>query len=82
MKMQMLVDGEWVDIAAASEITFTPTSIEETTTPEPLRTSYSMSLDFDAESASTLRVTLERLEREVRAERWRRRLWLRYPFRY
>lgn len=86
-RMQVLVDGQWVDVGGVQTLdgfTVGDPIIDEAVV-EPLPTSFSMTMQFDAEQgaafARSFRDLVERAEREARAERARRRLWLRYPYR-
>ncbi|WNM65469.1 hypothetical protein SEA_PHONEGINGI_67 [Microbacterium phage Phonegingi] len=79
-KMQVLVDGQWVDVGGTVQ------SLDGFTVGEPIvdevqqmPTSFEMSMQIDPASAAGLWETIERIEREQRAERARRRLWLRSP---
>lgn len=80
--MQVLVDGEWQDVSAVSDCEFS--AEPEAEVPEPIPTSFSMTMQLEAESSRALADLIaesERQERAARLERARRRMWLRFPYR-
>lgn len=77
-RMQVLVDGEWVDVGGAQ-------TLEGFTAAEPIvdevqqmPTSFSMTVPLAPESAATL---MRFMRGRALAERANRRLWLRHPYR-
>lgn len=78
-RMQMLVDGQWVDVGGTVRgFEFEHAIIDEV---PQMPTSFEMSMQIDPASAAGLWEAIEQAERRARAERARRRLWLRYPYR-
>ena len=92
-RMQVLVDGVWVDVANVTEFGIEQTrpiegaSIDDAWFDEavitPTPTTFSLDVTFAEGEAfgRSMFDLIERAEREARAERARRRLWLRFPYR-
>ncbi len=92
-RLQVLVDGNWVDVAnvsPAGEIDQTRPQMEgmslgtgwsDEAPPAPMPSSWRMSMTIAPDAASSLFEIVDQIARHDRADRARRRLWLRYPFR-
>lgn len=79
--MQMLVDGEWVDVEpGVRDFTFT-TDEQEDEPSEPVSTQQSWSMDIAFDHAERFGEIVKRVEAAERARRWRSRLWLTRPYR-
>lgn len=78
-RIQVLVDGEWVDIGGTVrgfEIDESAVIADEV---QQMPTSFEMSVTLTEGSASELRRALDLAEQYQREQRARRRLWLRVP---
>ncbi|MFD6699700.1 MULTISPECIES: hypothetical protein [unclassified Microbacterium] len=81
-RMQVLVDGDWVDVSRTVrgfELEEMTAVVDEVTAPPA---SFEMSVTVTSEHAAHMFAMLEEVDRRARAERARRRLWLRYPYRH
>lgn len=79
--VQMLINGEWVDVSntvRGFEFDESTAIVDEAQMPaSPL--SFELSMSIDPDDGARLFAMIEEAERRERAERWRRRLWLRFP---
>lgn len=83
-KMQVAVDGEWHDVSNVSDFALAPAPVATESEPEPMQTSFTMSVTVPPEGVAAFRELMAEIEREERAarlERARRRMWLRFPYR-
>lgn len=78
-RMQMLVDGEWLDVGE-QVVEFVLDTEPPAPEPEPMPTSISMTFDVTEESRVTLAEMIRRLEHEALLARWRTRWWLTHPY--
>lgn len=85
-RMEVLIDGEWVDVSnTVQSVEFAPTAgVDSAAVDEgssPLGDIVELSVSVDPADGARLFAMLRESEQRARAERARRRLWLRFPYR-